>query len=92
VKVEDGAQRAQYPAVIRLLQHLGVLDDRLTPRLADYLCKPVRNTRNEIVGENSHGGLSAAARVVSPSVPILTLSRSIVPHESARCRGCRAAT
>jgi L-asparaginase II len=51
VKVEDGAQRAQYPAVIRLLQHLGVLDDRLTPRLADYLCKPVRNTRNEIVGE-----------------------------------------
>jgi len=51
VKVEDGAQRAQYPAVIRLLQHLGVLTDRLTPRLADYLHKSVRNTRNEIVGE-----------------------------------------
>jgi L-asparaginase II len=51
VKVEDGAQRAQYPAVIRLLQHLGVLDDRLSPRLTEYLRKPVRNTRNEIVGE-----------------------------------------
>jgi L-asparaginase II len=51
VKVEDGAQRAQYPAVIRLLPHLGVLDDRLSPRLAEYLRKPVRNTRNEIVGE-----------------------------------------
>jgi L-asparaginase II len=51
VKVEDGAQRAQYPAVIRLLQHLGVLGDRLTPRLEEYLRKPVRNTRNEIVGE-----------------------------------------
>ena len=51
IKVEDGAQRAQYPAVIRLLQHLGVLDDRLTPRLADFLHKSVRNTRNEVVGE-----------------------------------------
>jgi L-asparaginase II len=51
VKVEDGAQRAQYPAVVRLLQHLGVLDDRLPPRLADFLHKSVRNTRNEIVGE-----------------------------------------
>jgi L-asparaginase II len=51
IKVEDGAQRAQYPAVVRLLQHLGALDDTLTPRLMDYLVKPIRNTRNEIVGE-----------------------------------------
>lgn len=51
VKVGDGAQRAQYPAVLRALQHLGVLDDRPAPRLADFLNKSVRNTRNEIVGE-----------------------------------------
>jgi L-asparaginase II len=51
VKVEDGAQRAQYPAVVRLLQQLGALDERLTPRLAEYLVKPIRNTRNEVVGE-----------------------------------------
>jgi L-asparaginase II len=50
IKVEDGAQRAQYPAVLRLLQHLGAIGDDLTPRLAEYLHKPVRNTRNEIVG------------------------------------------
>jgi len=51
VKVEDGAQRAQQPAVVWLLQQLGVLDESLTPRLAEYLVKPIRNTRNEIVGE-----------------------------------------
>jgi L-asparaginase II len=51
IKVEDGAQRAQYPAVLRLLQLLGVLDESLPPRLAEYLRKPIRNTRNEIVGE-----------------------------------------
>jgi L-asparaginase II len=51
IKVEDGGQRAQYPAVIRILQTLNVLEDPLPPRLADYVRKPVRNTRNEIVGE-----------------------------------------
>jgi L-asparaginase II len=51
VKVEDGAQRAQYPAVVHVLQRVGALDERLTPRLADYLRKPIRNTRNEVVGE-----------------------------------------
>jgi L-asparaginase II len=51
IKVEDGAQRAQFPAVVRLLQHLGALDETLTPRLAEYLVKPIRNTRNEVVGE-----------------------------------------
>ncbi|GLC27455.1 asparaginase [Roseisolibacter agri] len=51
VKVEDGAQRAQYPAVLRLLQALDVLPERLTPRLAEFLTKPVRNTRGEVVGE-----------------------------------------
>ncbi|MDF1503774.1 asparaginase [Roseisolibacter sp. H3M3-2] len=51
VKVEDGAPRAQYPAVLRLLQALDVLPAALPPRLAEVLSKPVRNTRGEIVGE-----------------------------------------
>ena len=51
VKVEDGAQRAQYSALLRLLQHLGALPDPLPQRLQEFARKPVRNTRNEIVGE-----------------------------------------
>lgn len=51
MKVEDGAPRAQYPAVLRLLQHLGALPDRLSPRLAEYARTRVRNTRGEVVGE-----------------------------------------
>jgi L-asparaginase II len=50
VKVEDGASRAQHPAVIRLLQHLGVLGSDLPTRLAGYLEHPVLNTRGEVVG------------------------------------------
>ncbi len=50
VKAEDGAQRAQYPALLRALQHVGALADPLPPRLADFLCKPLRNTRGEVVG------------------------------------------
>jgi L-asparaginase II len=51
VKVEDGAARAQFPAVIRLLQRLGELPDPLPPRLLDFASPRVRNTRGEIVGE-----------------------------------------
>jgi L-asparaginase II len=51
VKVEDGAPRAQYPAVLRLLQHLGALPETLPQRLAEFLVRPVRNSRGEIVGE-----------------------------------------
>jgi L-asparaginase II len=50
VKAEDGSPRAQYPAVLRLLQHLGALPDVLPPRLADFIARPVRNTRGEVVG------------------------------------------
>lgn len=50
IKIEDGAQRAQYPALVRLLQLIGVLPETLGPRLADQVVKPVRNTRNAIVG------------------------------------------
>jgi L-asparaginase II len=51
VKVEDGASRAQYPAVLRLLQLLDVLPDELPPRLAPFLRTPTYNTRGVQVGE-----------------------------------------
>jgi L-asparaginase II len=51
LKVEDGAQRAQVPALVRLLQELDALPNPLPPRIAEYLRKPVKNTRGESVGE-----------------------------------------
>jgi L-asparaginase II len=51
VKVDDGAQRAQFPAVLRLLQILDVLPATLPSRLEEFLRRPVRNTRGETVGE-----------------------------------------
>ena len=51
VKVDDGAQRAQFPAVLRLLQQFGVLPPTLPTRLEEFLRRPIRNTRGEIVGE-----------------------------------------
>jgi L-asparaginase II len=51
LKVGDGGQRAQYPAVLRLLQMLDVLPDELSPRLNEFLHRPVRNSRGEVVGE-----------------------------------------
>ncbi len=70
LKVEDGNPRAQHPALVRLLADLGGLPDPVPPRLADYLSKPVRNSRGEIVGEtrirdfarrHSHGRRQVAA-------------------------------
>ena len=51
IKVEDGALRAQHVAVLVALQLLGVLPGELAPRLADFMHRPVRNARSEIVGE-----------------------------------------
>lgn len=51
VKVEDGNPRAQYPALVRLLQNLDALPDPLPPRLAEIMRRPVRNSRGEVVGE-----------------------------------------
>ena len=51
VKVEDGATRAQYPAVLHMLELLGALPEQLSPRLAEYARTRIRNTRGEIVGE-----------------------------------------
>lgn len=51
IKVEDGALRAQHVAVLTALQKLGILPVDLPPRLADFVSRPVRNTRGEVVGE-----------------------------------------
>ena len=51
VKAADGAQRAQFPAVLRALQLVGALPETLPPRLAEFFRRPLRNTRGEVVGE-----------------------------------------
>jgi L-asparaginase II len=51
IKVEDGAQRAQVPALLRLLQEIDALPDPLPPKLAEWMHKRVKNTRGECVGE-----------------------------------------
>ena len=51
LKVEDGGQRAQFPALVRLLQMLDALPDPVSPRLQDFLHRHIRNTRGESVGE-----------------------------------------
>ncbi|HYC52238.1 MAG TPA: asparaginase [Gemmatimonadaceae bacterium] len=51
IKVEDGSQRAQYPALVRLLQLLDALPEKLPARLDEYLKRQIRNTRGETVGE-----------------------------------------
>jgi L-asparaginase II len=51
IKVEDGATRAQYPAVLRMLEYLGALPERMSPRLSEYARTRIRNTRGEVVGE-----------------------------------------
>lgn len=51
IKVEDGAQRAQFPAIVRLLQLLDALPQQLPARLEEVLTRQIRNTRGETVGE-----------------------------------------
>lgn len=51
IKVEDGALRAQFPAIVRLLQLLDALPATLSPRLEEFLKRQIRNTRGETVGE-----------------------------------------
>ena len=51
IKVADGATRAQHPAVLALLQLLGVLPATLPQRLATFARTPIINTRNEVVGD-----------------------------------------
>ena len=51
LKVEDGSPRAQYPALLYLLQQLEDLPDPLPPALQEFAHTKVRNTRGEAVGE-----------------------------------------
>ena len=51
LKVECGAQRAQFPAVIAVLQHYGALPRDLPPGLVEFAHKELRNTRGEVVGD-----------------------------------------
>jgi L-asparaginase II len=51
IKAEDGAGRAQYPALLRALQLMDALPTRLPPRLAEWARCPIFNTRGESVGE-----------------------------------------
>jgi L-asparaginase II len=51
VKVADGHSRAQFPAVLRLLQHLDALPSTLPARLAGVLVAPVFDTRGAVIGE-----------------------------------------
>ena len=51
LKVECGAQRAQFPAVIAALQHYGALPRDLPPSLVEFSHKQLRNTRGEVVGD-----------------------------------------
>ncbi len=50
IKVEDGALRAQHVAVLHALQQLSVLPKELPSRLAEFMERPLRNTRGEVVG------------------------------------------
>lgn len=51
IKVADGALRAQHAAAVAALVQLGELTNPLPGRLADFLRKPIRNSRGETVGE-----------------------------------------
>jgi L-asparaginase II len=67
VKVEDGNSRAQYPALLHLLQELGALPVPLPQRLAELLRKPLRNSRGEVIGEMTVVGRSGV-RLATPAL------------------------
>lgn len=63
VKVEDGTQRAQYPAVLALLAAVGELPDPLPEPLRELTGRLVWNTRGEVVGELRVSALDVGASV-----------------------------
>lgn len=63
IKVEDGAPRAQYPAVLALLDAYGALPDPLPDALRDHVRRSVRNTRGEPVGAIVVGDLDVGDRL-----------------------------
>ena len=50
IKVEDGAPRAQYPAVLACLQAIGALPARLPESLRSIAHQEIVNTRDDVVG------------------------------------------
>jgi L-asparaginase II len=50
VKVEDGGRRAVGPALIAVLEQLGLVDATTTATLRHHAERPIRNTRGEPVG------------------------------------------
>ncbi|BAH38946.1 MAG TPA: asparaginase [Gemmatimonas aurantiaca] len=62
LKVEDGAPRAQFPAVLALLDAYDALPRTLPSPLADFLQRPVRNTRGEQVGAVTVSGVPVGQR------------------------------
>lgn len=67
LKVEDGNARAQYPAVLALLEAYNALPDPLPDALRDLMHRPVRNTRGEPVGVVSVGDLDVGDPWISAS-------------------------
>ena len=51
IKVEDGATRAQYPAVLRMLEYLGALPARMSPPARRVRPHPHPKHAGEVVGE-----------------------------------------
>ncbi len=70
VKVEDGNPRAQYPAMIRVLQELDALPEKLPPRLAELLRKPIKNSRGDVVGETTVRAGAGRASMPTEAVAI----------------------
>lgn len=50
LKIEDGAMRALYPAVVEALKQLGWIDEAENAALASYHAPPVRNWSGDVVG------------------------------------------
>jgi L-asparaginase II len=61
VKVEDGASRAQYPALLEILRRYGAVSDPLPQRLAEFARPRIKNTRGETVGEVGLATVAAPA-------------------------------
>ncbi|MEO7368170.1 MAG: asparaginase [Gemmatimonadaceae bacterium] len=68
LKVEDGSTRAQYPAMIRILQELDALPQTLPSRLAEILHRPIRNSRGDVVGETTVRAGAPRSTVASAAI------------------------
>lgn len=51
IKIEDGAERALAPVVLRTLEELGILSEEDKEHFKDFYSAPAKNFRGETVGE-----------------------------------------